>query len=534
MQADEATAYDAYPYPGHVYWFAHPDHMRVLAHFHGLAAAPASRCRVLELGCGDGGNLLPLAERFERSRFEGIDLAASHVARARDLAARVGLQNLAVERADVRTLEVEEGAYDYVIAHGLVSWIPPDAFEATLALVRRALAPNGVAMISFNAWPGWHDYATVRRFMVHHTAPMTEPAKKIAEARRAAQWFCARVAGEAQQEKGALVTKVHQHITRASDALVRHDYLAEEHHPFWFEDFMARADEHGLAFLCNARQGRHGVDGFDERTQSMLRSIPDVVRRQQYIDFFANTKFRTVLLVRQDASFAPEPELARASPLFLEARYDRDPWEEQLRSASAVPMTTPAGHIQVAGTPIRIVLSVLWRARPRAIGFDTLLERCLPELIAHDADGGLGGTEEGRQELRGHMVRELTELYFREVLHLWAEPAAFGDPEDTAPRALSLARARAAEGAAKVPSVLHQLSQLTPMRRALLARMDGRPRTQLLAEAEAAVHAAQAGREEALNSGGEAAEGPDEGESSEDALRTLALMGQLIAAPAPG
>ena len=79
------TPYDELPYPGSAFAQTHPDRLATLATLFGMTPAPVERCRVLELGCGDGGNLIPMAFALPESRFTGVDLATTAIARGQQL-----------------------------------------------------------------------------------------------------------------------------------------------------------------------------------------------------------------------------------------------------------------------------------------------------------------------------------------------------------------------------------------------------------------------------------------------------------------
>lgn len=487
-----APDYDAFPYPGYAYWFTHPDHLGVLGWLHGLDTAPAERCRVLELGCGDGSNLLSLAWLLPESRFVGVDLSAHHILRGAQRTGQLGLANVELVQADLTTLGPDLGTFDYIIAHGLVSWVPPHVRAATFALIGQLLAPNGVAMVSYNTYPGWHDFEPLRRLMAFHTRHVEDPADKVAQARAVARWHCARVAREAEEVKGALMLHLHSRVEQASDAIIRHDYLAEHHHCFWFEDFMAEAAAHGLAFLANARQAWLRPSNYDPELAQMLRGLPDIVRQQQYMDFLSHTRFRTTLLCRADRPLDRATDVTRLAPLFVEARTANDVWAPELRVEDPISLDTPVGPTELRGQPLRMVLSHLHHRRPTALDFDTLFAEVLPELVLAGADGGLAATEEGRAELVVLMVRELASLYFKEVVHLWRTPPPWTDVVAERPRTGPVQRLQAAEGPA-VASLGHRHTLLGELERALLARLDGsRTVSELRAELGDGVDAALA------------------------------------------
>ena len=84
------TTYDEIPYSNHPYLQTHPDRLAVIATLHGLEPPPPSHARVLEIGCGAGGNLLALAYAAPEVRAVGVDLAHTVIEGAKAAAARSG------------------------------------------------------------------------------------------------------------------------------------------------------------------------------------------------------------------------------------------------------------------------------------------------------------------------------------------------------------------------------------------------------------------------------------------------------------
>src|SRR6478752_5451128 len=114
--------------------------------------SPVPSCRVLELGCGDGGNLIPMAYFLPSSRFLGVDLAKTAIDEGHRAIAGLNLGNIDLQCRDFGTLDRNAGEFDYIVAHGLYSWIPPDVRDRLMALCRELLAPQGIVHISYNAW----------------------------------------------------------------------------------------------------------------------------------------------------------------------------------------------------------------------------------------------------------------------------------------------------------------------------------------------------------------------------------------------
>src|ERR1700730_8529631 len=168
------TVYDELPYPGGSYTQTHPDRLATLGILFGMTPAPVESCRGLGLGCGDGGNLIPMAFNLPGSSFTGIDLSATAISRGLELITQLGLANIHIQQLDLMDMNTDSGEYDYIIAHGLYSCVPPVVRERVLETCKSQLAPNGVAFISYNAYPGGHLHDTVLEMMRFHTRHVTD------------------------------------------------------------------------------------------------------------------------------------------------------------------------------------------------------------------------------------------------------------------------------------------------------------------------------------------------------------------------
>ena len=179
------TTYDETRYSNHPYVQTHPDRLAVIATLHGLQPPSPSRARVLEIGCGAGGNLLALAYASPDVRAVGVDLAHTAIEEAKLAAEEVGITNAEFHHADVMDItDGRLGEFDYVISHGVYAWIPPAARVALLAAVKAHLAPDGVGYVSYNARPGGYLRRLLREAALWHTRderPGPEQAEKARE-----------------------------------------------------------------------------------------------------------------------------------------------------------------------------------------------------------------------------------------------------------------------------------------------------------------------------------------------------------------
>ena len=432
-QQEALTAYDEVPYPGHPFAQTHPDRLATVATLFGLRPAAPDACRLLELGCGDGGNLVPMAYALPGSAFCGVDLSATAVERARELSAALGLTNVDLRVADVTALP-ELGEFDYVVAHGVYSWIAPPARDALLAACRERLAPGGVAYVSYDVLPGGYMREVTRQMLRWHLRDVHDPAERIAGARSLLE--AVSEAGQPQAE-WALAQ---------SDASLFHDELAEHHEAVLFTDFVAHAERHGLRFVAEA-------DVFEMQATSLPPGLAeDTISREQYLDFFKGRMFRQTLLCHEEA----EP---------------REPVATVVRGMLAASPVQPQGDPGAPGRvefrgPLGATLTTDHEPTKRALA---QLGAAWPAPVPI---AGLGDVEEAM--LRGYAANFVQ-------LHVWA-PAIAAAPSDR-PVASALARLQAARGT-RITNLRHGTVEVPDeLGRRLITLLDGtRDRPALLRE----------------------------------------------------
>jgi SAM-dependent methyltransferase len=176
MATQAGTSYDEIPYESQAFQETHPDRLATLAILHGLTPPPIRQARVLEMGCAGAGNLIPLALAMPEATFVGVDLSERQIRDGQAIIDRLGLKNITLHVGDIAAPEPASGAFDYIICHGVYSWVPAEVREAILARIARQLTPNGVAFVSYNVYPGWHGLGALRDILLFHDAGLTDPS----------------------------------------------------------------------------------------------------------------------------------------------------------------------------------------------------------------------------------------------------------------------------------------------------------------------------------------------------------------------
>src|SRR5277367_5351155 len=115
MNETQTNIYDRVSYPTSAHTSTHPDRLAIMAKLFGMTPTPIERCRVLELGCNDGWNLIPMAFGLPESEFIGVDLAAQPIARGRAAIGALKLANIRLEQADLLEFPAAFGEFDYIV-----------------------------------------------------------------------------------------------------------------------------------------------------------------------------------------------------------------------------------------------------------------------------------------------------------------------------------------------------------------------------------------------------------------------------------
>ena len=297
--------YDQVTYPNFVHAQTHPNRLATMARAYGLRTAPVERCRVLEVGCGSGTNLLAMACALPESRFVGIDLAENHIRFGREAVSALGAENLELICADLLTADLSDlGEFDYIIAHGFFSWVPGAVRKRFLEICRERLAENGVAFVSYNAFPGCHLRLMMREMMLYHTENVEAPAAKV-EQSLALLGFLKDAAFEREIYAKILQNEFEKTVERRAEIII-HDDLGGINQPFYFHEFMDEAEAFDLEFLSEAEYFHDKFTSFSREAVALLERFGDeqVVRREQYLDFLKNRRFRQTLLCRKGAGAA--------------------------------------------------------------------------------------------------------------------------------------------------------------------------------------------------------------------------------------
>lgn len=470
MSSTAANPYDEIPYVGHAYNFTHPDRLSVVGVLFGMQPAPVGKCRVLELGCGDGANLLPMASCLPESRFFGIDLAARPVQQGIAYAAELGVSNLRLEAMDIMDFPADAGEFDYIIVHGIYSWVPEFVREKILAVCGAHLAPQGIAYISYKTYPGSYVSGTIHEMMRYQVS--RRPGMTEEQVVHAGLDMC-RFVVDSRQELDAYRGQLKWRLGAVDDRMaayggytwIYHDLGVEVSEPFYFHQFAERAGHHGLQFLSEP-----GLDitnpAYTAETAAALEAM-DVIDREQYEDFLENREFRRSLICRAgvtlDRSFDPNRvhSLHVSSPIQARTLLG-SPDDPMAKQEFAAPGNMKVTVDQPAVKEAFRRLGQIW---PASASFDDL-------LAASAWREGIAGVS--RTEDADHLATSLLAMFRRDLITLATSVPTQAATVNERPVASARLRQQIEHGRPILTNLRHaEMETKDPAVRKLLTLLDG-------------------------------------------------------------
>jgi methyltransferase len=300
-------SYDELTYKSAAFAQSSPYKLEACATLLGINPPPCKNAKVLEIGCSFGGNLIPFAVNNKNARVVGIDLSGEQIRRGQEIVKEIGLSNLELIHGDICEFKSDE-KFDYIIAHGVFSWVPDFAKDAILKVVRENLSQNGVAFISYNVYPGWKVKDIIRDIMLLAAKDKDSTEERLKAAKEALLVY-KEVLLTRDNEKFESVMPVKSLINWIDDIFskddyyIAHEFLEEINDPFYFKDFNAMLAKNDLAYLCE-----YGLDdlflpylGINQADSYKDKKFKDRIDLEQFMDMLSNKVFRQSLIVHAKA-----------------------------------------------------------------------------------------------------------------------------------------------------------------------------------------------------------------------------------------
>jgi SAM-dependent methyltransferase len=275
------------------------DHVAVVA---GVEPPPRkSGFAWCELGCGQGVTANMLAATHPQGAFHAIDGMPVHIDHARRLAAAAAIPNITFHCVDfAAALDLELPSFDYIVAHGVYSWVNGTSQRALRRFFDRRLKPGGLVYVSYNAMPGW-----ARDLPFQHLARALARGSSGDNTGRfsAAIGIIRRlVAAEVPAlVPSFIVNELEQRPEDYPPAYLVHEFMPDAFHPLYVTEVRAAMRTIGLAPVGSATL----IENLDplvlrESAREMLGTIADRDLRELVHDFCLDQRFRCDVFARDN------------------------------------------------------------------------------------------------------------------------------------------------------------------------------------------------------------------------------------------
>lgn len=454
---DTLHTYDELPYDSLPLPETQPDFLAAVAAMHGYAAPDPRRARVLELGCAAGGNLIPLAFRHPEADYTGVELSRVQAEAGAQFIAELKLANARIVHADLAALPEGLGTFDYIIAHGVFSWVPPAVQASLLRVCRDYLSPQGLAYISFNVAAGWQTLWPLREALLARTDANLSAPQRVAEARDV-------LAELVREWDDPLLLREIAHLHTAAPSYLFHEFLAEYNAPLRFADFAAQLTQAGLHYVAEAGPRRALVELDDPQYLAPAAIAARWLEAEAGLDEMLRTRFRRALVSRSDAPLAQPPQATRLTGLAFYGDLSSEV-EIDLDTDCAQDFINAGGNrFSVSHPLLKAALMALSAAYPAALRYQDLLEAAHTCMAHFDARGS--------RDENAFRTALFTLLMVHGVMPVTDSSPGASTTGDL-PRAHALARLQAASPGWAVSGAWQVGLELDAAGRALLAMLDG-------------------------------------------------------------
>lgn len=321
----QQTIYSELGYKSMPFPYTTPATLEAYAALVGVSAPNPKNARVLELGATYGGNIISQALFNPDATFVGIELSQEQVEKGNEVIANAGLTNVSLIQSDIASIGSEIGTFDYIIAHGVYSWVDDGVKDALLRLIDEHLAEDGIAYVSYNTYPGWHTMEEVRQLMMFSNRDKAQfnHKEKVLHGKTIGSIVGSQILKyDNLKERNSKFLGALRSVMQKDEYYVGHDHLEPNNDPVYFYQFNDHLEAHNLAYLCDADLTLSMVRSFDADIADTLDKLAlnDHVAQEQYLDFMLDTTFRKSIICKAKHAESVtydmgNPELVNSVPM---------------------------------------------------------------------------------------------------------------------------------------------------------------------------------------------------------------------------
>lgn len=408
-------SYEKIPYYFHTTETGHPDNIAVRAKIYGIDTASVRNCRVLDLGCGRGANLVAMAYQYRDSEFLGIDLSREHISEAQDFAKSLGLTNIMFRQQDILEISTLPGKFDFILVQGIFTWVPLAVQNKILSLCGQYLNLNGLASIAYATQPGYQVDLAIRNMMRFHIENLAAPEDRLEQAKNLLALLSKKLDG-VDHWYSQMIHYLQQSVQEGASNFY-HEFLNVETAPLHFSDFVNLSKSHGLKYVTESAPEQPVAQELLKRFSKELNNTPDRIRREQYKDFFINRRVRESILCHEKTKISfpgPEKILSFNFSSNIDAVKNGPDGNEEANKSETKFHIKDWGSTGVTEPVVKNALRVLSTSWPKSVSFE--------ELLHSSSNLEIDSSEKDSENTKWKLSNSLLQLFEKGFVKIHDQP----------------------------------------------------------------------------------------------------------------
>ena len=325
----DKNSYDEAPYKSKTFYYTQPGRQQVVLKLLGFKTPDLEKARVLEIGCSFGGNIIPFALENPKAEVVGIDLSSVQIEEGNRIIESLGLENIRLIHQNILEFDEKLGKFDYIICHGVFSWVNEEVQRGILNVIKNHLSENGSAILSYNTYPGWKNLEVARDVMLFRDEMLKNRGEQINEGNvvkygRGAIEFLSQFSVLNEKIKTGITD-----ITEKDDYYILHEYFEENNKPMYLYDFSKMLLEHDLIHVVDSDLMKTFPNISNEIEEKLTAECGnDNIAKEQYYDFLLDRQFRVSVVThkanKEKINISKDIRIVDLKEMNLRGKYEKN------------------------------------------------------------------------------------------------------------------------------------------------------------------------------------------------------------------
>lgn len=468
-QFTSAQTYDETPYESYPYQQTRPELLKAITHMFGLETPDIETASILELGSASGGNLITHAINYPKAKFVGVDISKVQVKEGNDKIKQLGLKNIELKEISITDITKSFGKFDYIICHGVISWVPEEVRNAIFRISNENLSEKGVAIISYNTLPGWNAVRTIRDMMLFHSSKFSDIKEQVQQSRLLLNFVRDSLDG-ADNPYGEIMKAEAQILNSQPDHYLRHDHMEDVNFQYYFHDFMKEADKHNLQYVGDASVASMYSGNLPKPIAEKLAEVKDIIRAEQYMDFVLNRRFRSTILCHKNIQLNRNITGNSMDKLYFSTKITPEKAIDLVNidsndSLEFYYMGNKDNKLNTTHPTLKALLYTFFETGNYALS---------PKELAVKIKEKLPKQKISDDQIMVDIMSNITRLVFSGYLNIASKRVEFHSKPSKQPKLWDLARAQIEAKQNWVSSMIHEKITLSPLDFFILKHLDGK------------------------------------------------------------